>query len=76
MSDALIEIEQKARNLSPEERACLVEILIESLCDTPAAEISAEWDLEIANRLAAFDRGEIQAVAADEVFAEARRLAR
>jgi putative addiction module component (TIGR02574 family) len=76
MSDTLEELERQARSLSAEERARLAEMLLESLQDAPLAEIEAAWDREIEERVAAYDRGELQTHPAEEVFAEARRLAR
>ena len=76
MSDTLKELEAQARSLSPEERARLVESLLESLRDAPLAEIEKAWELEIAERVAAYDRGELPTFSAESVFAEARRLAR
>ena len=76
MAVTLAEIEEQARQLSAEDRARLAEILLESLQDGPSAEIEAAWNTEIEARVAAFDRGESQAYAAEDVFAEARRLAR
>ena len=76
MSSVFAEIEEKVRTLSPEERARLVEMLLESLRDTPVAEIEAEWEWEILRRVAEYERGEAKAYAAEDVFAEARRLAR
>jgi putative addiction module component (TIGR02574 family) len=76
MSDTLKELEKKAKALTAEERARLAEVLLESLHDTPLLEIEAAWDREIEERVAAYDRGEVQTVSAEEVFAEARRLAR
>jgi putative addiction module component (TIGR02574 family) len=76
MSVTLEELEQQARSLSPNERARLADVLLESLRDAPLAEIEATWDREIEERVAAFDRGELEAFSAESVFAEARRLAR
>jgi putative addiction module component (TIGR02574 family) len=76
MSDALKELEAQARSLSPEERARLAESLLESLRDAPLAEIEKAWEVEIAERVAAYDRGELPTFSAESVFAEARRLAR
>jgi putative addiction module component (TIGR02574 family) len=76
MSDTLKELEAQARSLSPEERARLAEMLLESLRDAPLAEIEKAWELEIAERAAAYDRGELPTFSAASVFAEARRLAR
>ena len=76
MPDTLEELEQQARSLSADERARLAEILLESLQDAPLAEVEAAWNREIEERVAAYDRGELQTHPAEEVFAEARRLAR
>jgi putative addiction module component (TIGR02574 family) len=76
MPDTLKELEAQARSLSPEERAQLAESLLESLRDAPVAEIERAWDTEIAERVAAYDRGELPTFTAKSVFAEARRLAR
>jgi putative addiction module component (TIGR02574 family) len=76
MSDTLKELEAQARSLSPEERARLAESLLESLRDAPLAEIEKAWEMEIAERAAAYDRGELPTFSAESVFAEARRLAR
>jgi putative addiction module component (TIGR02574 family) len=70
----LAEIEEQARQLSAEDRARLAEVMLESLLDTPDAEIEAAWDREIERRIARFERGKTMIYSADEVFAEARRL--
>ena len=72
----LKELEVQARALTPEERAKLAETLLESLRDAPIAEIEAAWEREIEARAAAYDRGELETISAEDVFAEARRLAR
>jgi len=76
MSDTLKELERRARTLTAEERALLADLLLESLRDTPLAEIEAAWDREIEERAAAYDRGEMKTFSAEDVFAEARHLAR
>lgn len=76
MSVTLQELEQQARSLSPDERARLADVLLDSLRDAPLAEIEATWDREIEKRVAAYDRGELETFSAESVFAEARRLAR
>jgi putative addiction module component (TIGR02574 family) len=75
MSASLKQIEDQARALTPEERAKLAESMLESL-HSPLAEIEAAWAKEIEQRVAAFDRGEIPAHPAEDVFAEARRNSR
>ena len=74
MSALLAKLEQQACTLLPEERAQLVEVLLESLQDTSLSEIESEWEREIEKRVAAFDKGEMQTFPAEEVFAEARRM--
>jgi putative addiction module component (TIGR02574 family) len=76
MSTTLKELEHQVRSLSPEERARLADVLLESLREVPLAEIETAWDLEIEKRVAAYDRGELATFLAEDVFAEARRLAR
>ena len=76
MSDMLKELEAQARSLSPDERAKLAELLLQSLRDAPLAEIEKAWEAEIADRVAAYDREEVPTFSAESVFAEARRLAR
>lgn len=76
MTELVKELERQARQLSAEERAQLAELLLESLHEAPIAEIEAAWAVEIRERVAAFDRGELQTHPAEEVFAEARRIAK
>ncbi len=73
MSSSFKDIEKEARNLSQDERARLAEVLLESLGTAPQ-DIMASWDAEIEQRVAAFERGELKAHLAEDVFAEARRL--
>jgi putative addiction module component (TIGR02574 family) len=75
MSASLKEIEAQARTLSAEERAKLAEAMLESL-HPHLSEVEAAWAEEIEQRVAAFDRGEIPSYAAEDVFAEARRISR
>lgn len=69
MSATLKQIEEQARALNAEERAKLAESL-----RSPPSEIEAAWAEKIEQRVAAFDRGEIPAYPAEDVFAEARRI--
>lgn len=75
MDTSFEEVERQARTLSAQDRARLAETLLESL-QTPLADIETEWAREIEERVAAFDRGEARAYAAEDVFAEAQRLNR
>ena len=76
MSVSLIEVEQQARLLSPDERARLAEVLLESLQNGAISEIETAWQQEIESRVAAYDRGDTQTFLAEDVFAEAKRLTR
>ena len=75
MAISFKEIEQQAQALAAEDRGKLAETLLESL-QAPLSEIETAWAREIEERVAALDRGETQAYAAEDVFAEARRLTR
>ncbi|MCC6301174.1 MAG: addiction module protein [Gammaproteobacteria bacterium] len=75
MAISLKELERQARSLGAEERAKLAETMLESL-HSPLPDIEAAWAQEIEDRVAAFDRGEMQDYAAEDVFAEARRTSR
>lgn len=70
---SLTQIEEQALNLTPKERAKLAELMLESL-STPLVEIQREWAQEIEQRVAAYDRGEVPAYTAEDVFAEAKRI--
>ena len=75
MSDIVAELAERGRSLAPEDRSRLVELLLESLHEAPMAEIDAAWSAEIVQRVAAYERGEVETYAAEDVFAEARRIA-
>jgi hypothetical protein len=49
---------------------------LESLHDPAIADVGAAWELEIERRMVEHDRGEINSIDADEVFAKARSIAR
>lgn len=74
MAFSLLEIEQQASQLPPEDRAKLAEFLLESLQAPVLAEVEQEWEKEIAQRVAKYESGEISIFPAQDVFAEARRL--
>ena len=42
----------------------------------PLSDVEAAWSREIEERIAAYDRGDLQAFSAENVFAEARRNTR
>lgn len=76
MPDQLAELVKRGRALAPEDRERPIDQLLQSLNEPAAAELDAAWEAEIERRLAAYDRGEVQAVDAEEVFAKARRIAK
>lgn len=75
MADLVAELADQAKSLPVEERSRLVELLLESLHVPPIADVEAAWEKEIERRLAAYERGEVETFAAEDVFAEARRIA-
>ena len=75
MSGTLAELEHQARRLSPEDRARLADSMLESLRQ-PVADIEQEWHRELQRRAAAYESGLEPAEPAEDVFAEARRIAR
>ena len=74
MSTLLEDIELQTRQLSPDDRARLAEMLLESVQEPTISEIEAAWDVEISARIAAWKRGETVTYAAEDVLAEARAL--
>ena len=76
MSDQVSELVERGRALSLEDRERLVDLLLQSLNEPAVSEVEPAWDAEIERRLAAYDRGEVQAIAAENVFAKARQIAR
>jgi len=76
MHDQVEELAEQGKALAPEDRSRLVDMLLVSLHEDPLAQIEAAWDEEVENRLAAYDRGEVQAIDGEEVLAKARALAR
>ena len=75
MRDQVTELAERGKALAPEDRSRLVDMLLVSLHEAPVAEVEVAWDQEVELRLAAYDRGELQALDGEEVLAKARRLA-
>ena len=76
MNDQVTELAQLSLALSPDDRARLTELLLDSLDAEPKSDVEAAWDEEIRERLAAYDRGEVEAIDAETVFARAAAIAR
>lgn len=72
MSTSAENLLRQALELSPNDRAALVEGLITSL-DKPDAQLDTLWLKEAESRMAAYRAGEVGAIDADEVFAELGR---
>ena len=70
-----MDVVAQARTLTADERARLAELMLESLHETTDGEIEAAWSAEIERRVQAFQQGRMETYSADDVFAEARRLA-
>lgn len=69
----LKQIEAEALQLPPMEQKALIHSLIVHRDRDPndtAEDVAAAWDAEIARRVAAMDRGEVEWVPADQVFVE------
>ena len=71
MTNAAKTLRAQARKLSPAERIELVDDILASL-DEPDAAVDRLWAREAEERLAAYRRGEIKAVALEEVLAKYR----
>ena len=76
MHDQVVELAEQGKALAPEDRSRLVDLLLVSLHEDPLAQIETAWDEEAERRLAAYDRGEVQAIDGEEVLANARALVR
>ena len=76
MDDQVAELAQRGLALSEEDRARLAELLLASHGAEPQSEVETAWDTEIRRRLAAYDRGEVRAIDAEEVFAKSALIAR
>ena len=73
MPDVATDLVTRARALSPEERTRLAELLLESVQESPSAEVEAQWDAEIHRRVAEIESGRATLVHAEDVFARVRQ---
>jgi len=68
MNEKVANILKQVQDLTAEERALLIEVLAEDeACEFASPEIARAWDEEVERRIAAFDRGEIEAIDAYKV---------
>lgn len=75
MTDLVTELAKQGRTLPPEERVRLLDLLLESLDETSNTEIESAWNAEITRRVTAHERGEGKLYDAEDVMAEATRIA-
>jgi putative addiction module component (TIGR02574 family) len=73
MSSALSELKTKASQLSEQDRAELALSLIESLDGPTDPDVEEAWRKEIERRVRQVERGEVQLIPGEEVFARVRR---
>ena len=73
--DTVIELAQRGRALDTKDRERLVDLLIDSLAESPNPDIEEAWRLEIRRRMAAYERGDAVLYDVEEVMAEAKQLA-
>jgi putative addiction module component (TIGR02574 family) len=76
MSDPVADLVKRGRELPPEDRERLVDQLLESLNEPAATELDQAWEAEIERRLGEYERGEVKAIDAEDVFAKARLIAK
>ena len=69
-------LQEAALELPPDERAELAQRLLQSLDDLSEEELAETWLSEAKRRAGEIDRGEVQAIAAEEVRRKARALLR
>ena len=69
MTERVAEVLEDALQLSPLDRATVVERLLSSL-DHPDPRIDALWASEAEDRIAAYEAGTMEAFAAEDVLAE------
>jgi putative addiction module component (TIGR02574 family) len=74
MNVMLDQIAQKALQLTPAQRAELVDFLVESLESAQPDELQHLWVAEAARRLSEVRSGKVKTIPGEEVLAEARRL--
>ncbi len=77
MAVVFANVNEQALQLTPDEKRALIESLVISLDRDPDAdpqEIARAWDEEIARRIDAMDKGEVEMIDGDEVFARLRTI--
>ena len=72
MTASLKTVEAAAMQLTADERAELIERLIDTV--VPPAPLHPAWEEEIARRVAELDAGVVESIPAEEVFARMRAM--
>jgi len=75
MPDTVIELAQRGRALDAKDRERLVDLLLDSLAESPDPAVEEAWRLEVRSRVALYERGEAVLHDVEDVMAEAKRLA-
>jgi putative addiction module component (TIGR02574 family) len=70
MTTALKQLTHDALELSVQERAKLVHILITSIDEKAEGGISSAWDVELKKRVQEIREGKVKGIPAEEVFAK------
>ena len=73
MTEAAEKLFKEALDLSPNERAGLVEEILKSI-DAPDVELDKLWPEESERRLRAYRAGDLESFSADEVFSELSKI--
>ncbi len=68
MTNEAKSIIEKVRNLPVSEREVILEAVLASLREEPSAEVDEAWRIVIDERMAAYERGEIEAVDFEDAF--------
>jgi hypothetical protein len=75
MPDLVAELAERGRQLPPEQRVRLLDLLLASLHEPGDGALEAAWNQAIEQRVARYERGEAELYDADDVMAEAARIA-
>ena len=77
MTVVFAKVNEQALQLTPDEKRALIESLVISLDHDPDADpeaVARAWDDEIARRVDAMDKGEVEMIDGEEVFARLREM--
>ena len=72
MPESVADLAERAKRLSPEDRAQLALAIIESLDSAEAPDVEQAWLAEVRRRSAELGRGDAKAIPAAEVFKDVR----